>query len=585
MAELTRLRAFAVRQALTYLGGMSGAKAYDMLERHCANPNQLLPKAIARATEQTWQALAMALNDRPSLWERIKRWFAPGVVKGMATELRSVLAAYKYNAKFRRGCRDELAQLSLDAAVDAKWWQAVADTPFTVPSDALRYSREIIAEEADNLRYHRLTYLPQLIELELPNGGGSLLLHVFNSFLRATVADNPELSRFLNFSLLERLSDQQSYALKLLEDIHQYHRLTDDAKNKPVVPPRATVIPRRQDDERAARDAQQAEQRRQADERAAREAQQAEQRRQAAEQAAREAQEAGQHSRTQSSSRWRRYVLGIPLVFLGVYGLSIFITLAPPVEPINVAQSTRTPAASTPSRLEPGYTFRDCPHCPEMVVLPAGRFRMGSPDSEPNRRDNEGPVRTVTISQPLAMGKTPVTQGQWRAVMGTSPSYFSSCGDDCPVERVSWNDAQEYIRRLNQQTGQRYRLPSEAEWEYACRAGQTHRYCGSDDVDAVGWYSSNSNGRTHPVGGKRPNAWGLYDMSGNVWEWTQDCWNDNYRGAPSDGRAWEQGNCRRRVVRGGSWTNFPFWLRSASRIWGAPDDRLTILGFRISRSL
>ena len=270
----------------------------------------------------------------------------------------------------------------------------------------------------------------------------------------------------------------------------------------------------------------------------------------------------------------------------GLLSTQAVAALPPPTPPTERPTAPSAPASATTGSLiapsqrpAPGHTFRDCPHCPEMVVLPAGRFRMGSPDSEPNRHSDEGPVRTVTISQPLAMGKTPVTQGQWRAVMGTNPSHFSSCGDDCPVERVSWNDAQEYIRRLNQQTGQRYRLPSEAEWEYACRAGQTHRYCGSDDVDAVGWYRSNSNGRTQAVGGKRPNAWGLYDMSGNVWEWTQDCWNDNYRGAPSDGRAWEQGNCRRRVVRGGSWNSSPFWLRSAYRTGALPMTVSTHWGF------
>jgi formylglycine-generating enzyme required for sulfatase activity len=199
--------------------------------------------------------------------------------------------------------------------------------------------------------------------------------------------------------------------------------------------------------------------------------------------------------------------------------------------------------------LRPGKVFKDCSDCPPMVVIPAGSFEMGSNSGNSDAK----PVHRAMIGKAFAIGQSEVTQGQWRAIMGNNPSRFTACGDNCPVEQVSWNDAQDYVRRISQKTGQTYRLPSEAEWEYACRAGVTHTNCGSDDVDSVAWHTRNSSATTHAVAGKQANAWGLYDMSGNVWEWTQDCWNASYSGAPGDGSAWAIGNCSLRVVRGGSW--------------------------------
>ncbi len=227
-----------------------------------------------------------------------------------------------------------------------------------------------------------------------------------------------------------------------------------------------------------------------------------------------------------------------------------------------------------------GQVFKDCPDCPEMVVLPAGRFTMGS-----SKGGDEGPAHSVTIARPFAIGKFEVTQGQWKALMGSNPSKFTQCGDDCPVENVSWNDAQAFIQKLNAKTSKNYRLPSEAEWEYACRAGGHHEYCGSDNVDAVGWHVQNS-GKTRPVGGKQANAWGLYDMSGNVREWVQDWYHDNYNGAPTDGSPWESGGEQKyRVLRGGSWGYFPADLRSALRIWFTPVIRSSFIGLRLARTL
>jgi formylglycine-generating enzyme required for sulfatase activity len=236
-----------------------------------------------------------------------------------------------------------------------------------------------------------------------------------------------------------------------------------------------------------------------------------------------------------------------------------------------------SPAAPPSNVRSAGKVFKECADCPEMVVIPAGIFEMGGNSSD------EQPVHRVTLRS-FSMGKTEVTQGQWRALMGGNPSSFSNCGDNCPVERVSWEDAKQFVSRLSAKTGKTYRLPSEAEWEYACRAGGRHEYCGSDSADGVSWNSGNSGSATHPVAGKQANAWGLHDMSGNVWEWTEDCWNQNYSDAPTDGMAWTAGNCSLRVVRGGSWDYSLQFLRSANRVRDSTAFRINLLGFRVART-
>ena len=219
--------------------------------------------------------------------------------------------------------------------------------------------------------------------------------------------------------------------------------------------------------------------------------------------------------------------------------------------------------------------------------IEAGDFMMGAPDNEEGRSNNEGPAHEVTIGKPFELGTYPVTQREWKEVMGKNPSR--SEGDDLPVENVSWNDVQEFIRRLNDNEGtNRYRLPSETEWEYACRAEITTRYSFGDDESMLGeyaWYADNSGGKTHPVGQKKPNPWGLHDMHGNVWEWVQDKWHDNYDGAPSDGSVWESEGGFRRGGRGGSWSRNARRCRSAGRSYGDPGSRDEGLGFRLLREL
>jgi formylglycine-generating enzyme required for sulfatase activity len=217
----------------------------------------------------------------------------------------------------------------------------------------------------------------------------------------------------------------------------------------------------------------------------------------------------------------------------------------------------------------------------EMVYIPPGSFQMGSPNDEEGRYSDEGPVRRVTLDG-FWMGKYPVTQAQYRAIMGSNPSHFT--GDNRPVESVSWNDAKEFFRKLSDRTGKTFTLPTEAQWEYACRAGTTTRYSFGDDAGRLGeyaWYSGNSNSQTHPVGQKKPNAWGLYDMHGNVLEWCLDDWHDNYNGAPVDGSRWGDGTGSGRVMRGGGWGFSAGLCRSACRpTWDTPEYRWYDYGFR-----
>ncbi len=206
---------------------------------------------------------------------------------------------------------------------------------------------------------------------------------------------------------------------------------------------------------------------------------------------------------------------------------------------------------------------------------------------------NETPQHYVSVPA-FQMGKTEVTLGQFKKfiiaagrtdlVDGNFMKY-NTYGDDAPVVDVSWSDAQAFIAWMNRINGSGYHLPSEAEWEYSCRATGNEIYCGSNNVDAVAWYADNSNGHQHPVGTKQPNTFGLYDMGGNVWEWVQDCWHYNYHDAPTEGSAWI-GNCTNdsRTLRGGSWDNITRGTRAAIRSDLTPDFRSNSSGFRLART-
>ncbi len=232
----------------------------------------------------------------------------------------------------------------------------------------------------------------------------------------------------------------------------------------------------------------------------------------------------------------------------------------------------------------------------EFVLIPAGEFMMGSTPAEIDhvvQRSREGfrqyiehemPQHQARITQPFYLGKYAVTQQQWEAVMGENPSTFKG-NVNWPVETVSWDDVQEFIQKLNaQESGTPYRLPTEAQWEYACRAGTDGpRY--HENIDVIAWYDENSDAETHTVGQKLPNAWRLYDMLGNVWEWVQDWYDEEYykNSPPRDPQGPDKGASR--VFRGGGWGHDAQGCRAAFRNAGAPADRVDFLGFRLARSV
>ena len=235
----------------------------------------------------------------------------------------------------------------------------------------------------------------------------------------------------------------------------------------------------------------------------------------------------------------------------------------------------------------PGTTFRDCPECPEMVVVPEGSFLMGSMSGG----DDERPVHEVTIERAFAVGVYEVTFAEWDACVsgggcdGHRPDDSGWGRGSRPVVNVSWVDAKAYVRWLSRATGKKYRLPSESEWEYVARAGTTGPYhFGSSLSPSQANFQWNRDGPV-PVGSYSANAFGLYDVHGNVSEWVEDCWNRGYVGAPPDGSAWMSGNCGLRVLRGGSWSYFPRYLRSAVRNWYTTGVRINFFGFRVARAL
>ncbi len=300
------------------------------------------------------------------------------------------------------------------------------------------------------------------------------------------------------------------------------------------------------------------------------------------------------------------------------------------VEAAKVLLAAGNEAARKREAMKPGRVFRDCPACPEMVVIPAGSFTMGSPSREEGRDEDEGPQHQVTISKPFAVGKYEVTRGEFaRFVDATGHSTGEACwtyeqgewerrsgrgwrdpgyrqDERHPVPCVSWDDAKAYVAWLSRKTGERYRLLSEAEWEYAARAGtRTSRYWG-DDASAQCTHANGydrtakselnfswdnapcRDGSVHTARAGRygANGFGLHDVLGNVWEWVADCWYESYAGAPTDGSAWVSGGeCGQRVLRGSSWINVPGGLRLAERYRDSTAHRSGSVGFRIARTL
>lgn len=220
----------------------------------------------------------------------------------------------------------------------------------------------------------------------------------------------------------------------------------------------------------------------------------------------------------------------------------------------------------------------------QMVLVEGGAFIMGCTPEQHTCDGDEKPTRRVEVAS-FEIGAFEVTQELWMAVMGENPSAFPC--PECPVDTVSWDDVQRLIAALNA-AGGRFRLPTEAEWEYAARGGRLARgylYAGSRDWAEVAWYYENSDNRTQPVGRKLANELGLYDMSGNVREWVEDCYQSTYVGAPVDGSAWQQGDCTNRVMRSGSWYGKPSYVRTANRFWYPVWFRNNNLGVRLARTV
>ena len=252
-------------------------------------------------------------------------------------------------------------------------------------------------------------------------------------------------------------------------------------------------------------------------------------------------------------------------------------------------------------QLEEGEVWKDCDVCPEMVEVPGGAFKMGSPEAESGRQNDEGPQHDVEIER-FAMGVKEVTFREWDACVSDKgcdyTPYDNGWGrDDHPVICVSWDDAHAYLSWLSEITEAQYRLPSEAEWEYAARGGTTTaRYWGESELGQCRYANGNGGKEpvpcpdgyegTAPVGSYKPNSFGLYDVLGNVWEWVGDCWHEDYHEAPSNGSAWIDGSdCNRRVVRGGSWVLMPRYSRSANRSKTVVANRKINLGFRVAKTL
>jgi eukaryotic-like serine/threonine-protein kinase len=263
------------------------------------------------------------------------------------------------------------------------------------------------------------------------------------------------------------------------------------------------------------------------------------------------------------------------------------------VAPTFTIQSTPQVIQTFPEDLGNGI------HLP-MVLIPPGEFLMGAPADELDGRNDERPQHLVSITQPFFMSQCPITQAQWQVLMGNNPAHFTG-NVNLPVESVNWQDAQEFCRRLSDKTNHSYGLPSEAQWEYACRAGTTTPFHFGKTIDAEianyraedsnysGKYDQGAFGlfrkQTTPVGSMRvSNAFGLYDMHGNVWEWCEDDWHDDYEEAPTDGSAWIASTSSQnslKVLRGGSWFFNPRYCRSACRSRGGLGNRSNGLGFRV----
>lgn len=265
-------------------------------------------------------------------------------------------------------------------------------------------------------------------------------------------------------------------------------------------------------------------------------------------------------------------------------------TKRPPAATATPPPPSAAPAKSSGATTTGANEIKDCPTCPMLVTLPPGTFSMGSNTDDPS----EKPVHRVSIAEPFAIGKYEVTVEQWDACVEANACprvvFNGDHSKNTPMRDVSWDDAQHYVKWLSQTTGKSYRLPTEAEWEYAARGGTSTRYWWGERMEpgkanckecGQPWNADNPVN----VGSFAPNPFGLYDMNGSVWEWVSDCWHNSYKGAPADGKTWDAPNCRERVIRGGSWRDGSSYMLTATRFKYDASVRYTQNGFRVARSV
>jgi formylglycine-generating enzyme required for sulfatase activity len=276
-----------------------------------------------------------------------------------------------------------------------------------------------------------------------------------------------------------------------------------------------------------------------------------------------------------------RFILWIMIILIVT---SVFIAPGATLEEESGAKAASDKTLQNASR----DSYTDAETGMEFVLVKGGCYQMG--DTFGDGYENEKPAHEVCLDD-FYISKFKVTQGQWKTVLGNNPSHFKNCGDNCPVENISWNDAQEFIRTLNQRTGKKYRLLTEAEWEYAARSGgRKEKWAGTSSESELGdyaWYSRNSGGQTHPVGQKKPNGIGIYDMSGNVWEWVQDTYSGNAYSSHSRNNPLYRGSGAGHVFRGGSWYYHPRGVRTTFRNHRSPliIIRHHNVGLRLARTL
>lgn len=299
--------------------------------------------------------------------------------------------------------------------------------------------------------------------------------------------------------------------------------------------------------------------------------------------------------RTISDSRVRSdfeaYLAAYPECPMAPVARARLATLAPGAVADEPRSASATSSSAAATRAKAGTRFRDCDECPELVVIPAGTGVIGSPADETDRDENEGPMHDVRIGADLAVGRHEVTVAQWRACVeaggcdGFVPEGLSAAAPDRPVAGVNWHDARAYVAWLTARTGHRYRLPSEAEWEYVARAGtRTAYHTGATIADSAAHFGGMA-ASPAAVGTYTANAFGLHDVHGNVWEWVEDCYQDSHMDAAGDGSARSAPDCAVRVLRGGSWREPAWSLRSAARVGFAATLRVRDFGFRVARDL